>query len=457
MLSSDLFSATQTLTRLLRFNVERLRGTVPALNITVMPPESVSGSDTINLHLFHVVEDPATRNRPGPAADAPIATNPLALNLFYILTAHHEVNQIFDAETQHHLMGLAMKTMHDFPRIDDSVTFDRGGVLPEPVLPPALVGTQSRLDIIQRPITPEDAINFWSAESSATVRLAAYYEVRTLFLEPEAAESVSGTVYDVGLFVEVGGPPVLTRATSQIMFTPPPATGLGPQTVTADPARASFAPDLAPSPAEIRIAGSAMGTQPDTRIVLRNTDWIALDPTLESAEIDSALNPDWAPTVVGETASFNFRPTLRVSEAGGVRLVDILPGNYQVSLRVRQEMPGPGGTTRVTDSESNRLNVSLGAHIANVTPPGGNGRMVLELTPEFTLDDPALDYALSIGGTVYDLTGAFSGVAADDAGLFLPVPTGLEFHPLFDATVPGFHHVRLWVNGAESQPYWVQT
>ncbi len=457
MLTSDLYSATLTLRRLLQFNIERLRGALPAINVTTMPPESVSGADTVNLHLYHVVEDPATRNRPGPAANAPTANNPLALNLFYILTAHHEVNEVFDTETQHELMGLAMKTMHDFPRIDDTVAFDRGGLLPEPVLPATLLGTQSRLDIIQRPITPEDAINFWSAESSATVRLAAYYEVRTLFLVPEEAESVSGTVYDVGLFVDVGGPPVLTGSSSRVMFTPPPATGLGPQDVTADPARASFAPDLVPSPAEVSLAGSAMGSQPDTRIVLRNADWSALDPPLQSAEIDTALNPDWAAVVVGETARFNFRPVLRVSEPGGVRELDILPGNYQVSLRVRQEMPGPGGTVRATDSESNRLNLTLGAHIANVTPPGGNGRMVLELTPEFTLDDPALEYTLSIGGAVYDQTNAFAGNAAADAGLFMPVPTGLEFHPLFDTATSGFHHVRLWVNGAESQPFWVQT
>jgi hypothetical protein len=457
MLSSDLFSVTQTLQRLLRFNIERLRGPVPALNITAMPPESVTGADTVNLHLFHVVEESSTRNRPGPAADAPTDTTPLGLNLYYILTAHHEVNQVFDAETQHRLMGLAMKTMHDFPRIDDSIAFDRGGLVPEPVLPAGLVGTSARLDIIQRPITPEDAINFWSAESSATVRLATYYEVRTLFLEPEMPQTVSGIVFDVGLFVDAGSPPVLTNSSSQVQFTPPAPTGLGPQTVAADPARATFAPDLVPSPAEIQLTGSAMGSQPDTRIVLRNMLWSGLDPVVDSAEIDTDLNPDWAATIIGQTARFNFRPILRIGSPGGVRQIPVQPGNYQISLRRRQQMPGPGGTQRNTDTESNRLNVALGAHIDIVTPPNIAGRMVLQLTPQFTIDDPLHEYGLSIGGAVYDQTSAFAGDPVTDAGLFMPLPTGLEFHPLFDTATPGFHHVRLEVNGAESQPFWVET
>jgi hypothetical protein len=33
----------------------------------------------------------------------------------------------------------------------------------------------------------------------------------------------------------------------------------------------------------------------------------------------------------------------------------------------------------------------------------------------------------------------------------------LEFHPLFDPTIAGAHPLRLTINGAESQPFWIVT
>jgi hypothetical protein len=57
------------------------------------------------------------RNDPSPGTGPfPISRNPLALSLYYILTAHHSKNDEFDAEIQQLLFGLAMK---DASRLSD--------------------------------------------------------------------------------------------------------------------------------------------------------------------------------------------------------------------------------------------------------------------------------------------------------------------------------------------------
>ena len=99
----------------------------------------------------------------------------MALSLFYILTAHHETDSAFDAETQQKLMGYALKTLHDFPVITDQTRID--GTF---ILDPDLRGSDNTLQVILRPVSPEDAIAFWNSQETRTTRLSAYYEVRVV-------------------------------------------------------------------------------------------------------------------------------------------------------------------------------------------------------------------------------------------------------------------------------------
>src|SRR5919108_6017809 len=112
----NLFKVTRTLTDLLTQNITQdidpsLAG---LLNVTAIPPEKVENpSNTLSLHLYHIAEDPYYKNVLGPGSDVPnVAKAPMALSLFYILTAHHETNSVFDAEIQQKLMGYALKTFH---------------------------------------------------------------------------------------------------------------------------------------------------------------------------------------------------------------------------------------------------------------------------------------------------------------------------------------------------------
>src|SRR6266550_1539652 len=109
---ADLSLVTSSLRTLMDLNMRRLMGGVPpgAISISTLPPEKVGAAqNTLNLHLYHIAEDRYYKNMPGPGNDARnIARAPMALALFYILTAHHEQNPDIDALTQQRLMGLAL-------------------------------------------------------------------------------------------------------------------------------------------------------------------------------------------------------------------------------------------------------------------------------------------------------------------------------------------------------------
>jgi hypothetical protein len=114
----NLYRVTNTLINLLMQNITKnIDKTLDGqMIVTAIPPDKVKNpSNTLSLHLYHVAEDLYYKNALGPGSDvANVAKAPMALSLFYILTAHHELDPVFDAETQQKLMGYALKTFHDF-------------------------------------------------------------------------------------------------------------------------------------------------------------------------------------------------------------------------------------------------------------------------------------------------------------------------------------------------------
>jgi hypothetical protein len=465
MPTANLFLVTQTLQRLIDLNVRALlmrEGLSTAITVTAMPPERVgSATNTINLHLYHVMEDPFYKNRPGPGTGhPPIARQPLVLSLYYILTAHHEVNEVFDAETQQLHLGLAMKTMHDHPIIVDTLSISPDGGPAQTVMAPALTGGGNRIEISPRPLTPEESISFWSAEQTATTRLSAYYEVRTVFLEPEPPLGARGTVFDVGLFVSAGQAPRLDRAAGLVQFTPPPASGLGPQIIEAVPARAALAPGLPVPVNRVELHGTALagdGQPGSAFIVLRTAAWRLLNPPVRSARIDPDLNPLWAAQINERHGRFDLQGTLTIDDGSGPVDLEVTPGIYAVSVETIRRQQTQTGVTRTTTSESNQIAFSAGARIDVVDPPNAAGRIILHVVNLFDMLATGLEVQLAIDGILYTETSGFSDDPVQDRGLFERQAGALEFHPLFDSAVAGTHPVRLAINGAESQPFWIVT
>ena len=466
MATSNLYLVTQALTQLLSLNVRALlvRNGLPAtLNVSSMPPERVGAeSNTLNLYLYHTMEAGHYRNVPPPGTgQPPVAREPLALSLYYILTAHHQVNDVFDAETQQLLFGLAMKTLHDFSTIGDDLAISPGVGPAEPVMPADLAGRDNRFDIALRPLTAEEALTFWHADDSATTRLSAYYEVRPVLIEPEPASGVSGLVFDVGLFLSAGLAPHIEATSALVAFEPPAQTGLPAQAFAASPARVTLAAGLPVGPVNrVNLSGRRLdgggGSEVAARIVLRCAHWLSLAPPLRAVRLDAALNPDWAVQIGPNKAQFDAQGTLLVDQGGGPPVaIDLVPGIYSVSIQLERFRDTPSGSPASVLSESNRAVVSIGPRILASDPPDGAGRITVHLANLFDVTDAALDVQLAVDGVIYAEVAAFSGNAAQDAGRFRRAAAdAIEFQPAF-AVVPGeTHAIRLVVNAAESQPFW---
>ena len=82
---------------------------------------------------------------------------------------------------------------------------------------------------------------------------------------------------------------------------------------------------------------------------------------------------------------------------------------------------------------------------------------MVEVTNTFNMEGPELEAQLHVGGDIYDeTTTGFADIAAQDRGLFERQAGQIEFHPLFDPLTSGTYPVRLIINGAESQPFWIE-
>jgi hypothetical protein len=467
----NLFLATSTLQQLLSLNIQALLrrespsppNPAPVINVTAMPPDRIRNEqNTINIYLYHALEDPHFRNMPPLGVGfPPVKQQPLVLLLYYILTAHHESNDQYDAETQQHLFGLALKTMHDNPRIDDSLFISPGIGPAQQVMVPGFAGSDNRLDIALRPLTPEESLSFWHADDSVTTRLSAYYEVRSLFLDPEPPTGADGLVLDLGLFAGVGMGPRLDRSSGLFAFRPPAATGLPPQAVTVSPARATLATAALEGPVNgVTLLGRSLvgdNGPASAHVFLRSAAWANLSPAVHRARIDPALNPAWALAVSFGEASFAMQGTLDIDDgSGGVRTLETTPGIYSAEVEVVRTRVGPGGLTRTAVQKSNATAFPLGARIDQADPTNPQGRIRIRLVDLFDLQSLSLDLLFAVDGEVYREVAAFAGDPTD-AGAFQRQVGAIEFHPLFDPTVAGVHPVRLTINGAESQPFWVTT
>jgi hypothetical protein len=119
---SDLAIAavTRTLRNLLYVEVRQRNDSID--NITTLPPDKANQGDPsrrLNLFLYHVGHNAAWRNQiiPNRAKPGETAYPPLALTLHYLITAYGDDDKpnAPPTETDHGLLGTAMRALHDHP------------------------------------------------------------------------------------------------------------------------------------------------------------------------------------------------------------------------------------------------------------------------------------------------------------------------------------------------------
>jgi hypothetical protein len=455
---SDLSEVTAALTRLIERNIDFVLS--PGLNVTVVatPPDQLGTTvlNTISFYLYHVCETAEAKNRLGPGSDVPnVATAPMGLDLFYLLTAHHRTNVHFDAIVEQRLMGYALKTLHDIPTVSD-----RTMIAGQQIITGTQRGRGNRLNVELCKLEPNQSFAIWTTGERQFTRLAAYYQVGLVLLEPEPARRIPGTVLSVGAFVTPMGTVTLTGSSSDMSFALPAIAGGGTQTLHAEPARPAVL--VVPTAnAQFSILGENVSTGIRRQLILRNARWAQLSPPLDRVALDAALNAanGWSVDVRPDRIDVTVGAQLTFTPAGGGpnQTITVFPGTYAVRLDTVRAEQVVAGQLRSQSSTSNEIAFAITpritGHVLNVPA----GTIQIDLDPAFPADiapplGPELEIQVVIDGEVYQRVTPAPPVA----GQFFVQPNSVLVAATFNLATPGLHSVRLSVEGADAQPHWIE-
>jgi hypothetical protein len=189
-----------TLQALLRDRMELPPGIVSTnLQVTVStpPPEDDDQSvdPRVNLFLYRATENEALKNQmiPGQGHPSEYGHPPLSLVLHYLLTAYgttEDADQVNET-LAHFLLGSAMRVLHDYPVITDSLTTIHSP--PTQILHASLRGEFERIKICLDPISLEDLSKVWTA-LTRPYRLSAAYTVSVVQIESRRIKTLAAPV-----------------------------------------------------------------------------------------------------------------------------------------------------------------------------------------------------------------------------------------------------------------------
>jgi hypothetical protein len=184
---------TKALQRLIHSQITVASGTAV---VTLLPPgEELPDALGVNLYLYRVIENPATRNVPwrgdrngGAARDAPA----LGLQLYYLLTplgAKPEETSL-DGDAAHTMLGLAMLALHEHPVLNDTHI---AGFDADIELPPNVLNSFEKLKVYLVPTDLDELSKIWSTINKP-YRLSAVYEVSLVELTPTTPPPAGGGI-----------------------------------------------------------------------------------------------------------------------------------------------------------------------------------------------------------------------------------------------------------------------
>jgi len=348
----DLGLVTKTFLTLLGERLPMYPDWPAATPISVMPapPEAVTaGSHALSFFLYHVREAAHTKSPDGPMDDPrPLRFKPMGVSLFYLLCPKSNAAQPRDrALADQLMMGLALKTLHDYAMIDDTTTVDALGG-PTLLMPAAMRGRDNRLRVLLQPKPPEDAPNFWEG-GAQPLRLAAYYEVNATLLEPDETKRRSSRTLVVGVHAFVAGRPFIEGTRNRVKFTVP--GDLAPREVVASPAEVVFNDDF-------EVFGTDLKGD-RTQLLLTHRDFP--DPL--------PVDANWNVRTTGSVLTATARNTVGAQA--------ILPGIFGVMVRGVMRSKLPDGSTRDFDAYSNQETLVIAPSILNVAFVAGLGTITV--------------------------------------------------------------------------------
>jgi hypothetical protein len=409
------------------------------IHINGAAPDSVrkDGGCQLSIYLFHISQDKFQRNAPPgggrvppPGGQMPARLQPLALDLYYLVTAF--ADKEFRQEQQ--AMSIALRCLHENPIIKKNIMIAGQTVAEEFTITTEVEST-------------DELSRLWQAVTGA-LRLSAVFKVSVVFMPPELPEvSTAPPVKEISLGADPAsaGPTGLPfAAAGQVIGTLRQLRYRTPKSTAAKPDFASF--DLSPATVapgqRVVLYGAGLNQdQPDAN-TSRRVYLVAADGTEQEVTAWKAPDPNPAQKNVLQTPG---RVTLDLPAAiGALPANSPAPGIYQ--LRVGSNIAA-GDTL---DYRSNGTPVSIAPRIDGVANPP----------------------ILAAGGTLTVNGAGFAGQAEVLLGTVTLQSTGGALGPgKFKVNGPGttltfqapanlatgLHALRVRVNGVEADPsWWVQ-
>ena len=154
---------------------------VSGAKVFTQPPDEVgTGVDLVNLFLYQTVINGALRNTDMPQRVKPGETGqpPLALNLYYLLTAYAKTNDAA-SPVSHQLLGRAMRVLHNHPLLGAE---EIKNALPNNDLYEQI----ERVRITPQPITLDEMSKLWTT-FQAKYRISTAYQVSVVLIDSDRA------------------------------------------------------------------------------------------------------------------------------------------------------------------------------------------------------------------------------------------------------------------------------
>lgn len=383
----------------------------PPPAVETFAPEDMTG-EGLTWYLYGVGEDSLVGNQPGHPA-----TRPLGLELHYQLCAHGGADPPTTADTQrqHLLLGLAMKALHNIPRLEAGVRV--GGL---DLFTAANIDPDNNMSVVLNRTTPEQAVAWWNASQSGP-KAAVYYTVSVALVQEDPSTLPS--------------PPVLTREVHGFAGMAPFITGTSNTTQLAIPGQAVQTMTTAPAQVTpgttFRIHGS--GFADDIAVLLRRP-----------GDDEPMVVPGASVQVAGGIETITVQLPERID--GGA----VIPGLTGLWVTRTETRTGRSGDPVELTTESNITTIHIVTAVRAVTQPGGAGTPYEVEGGPFADPSIAPDSVRILLGTA-ELTAA---AAAPGPGEYeLTSATTLRFQPPAAITVPT--RLRVAINGTENLPFWM--
>ncbi|MFO1302107.1 MAG: Pvc16 family protein [Burkholderiales bacterium] len=400
----------------------------PALVVSPLPPDLLKGPRMLGFYLYHVREEAHTKAQDWPIDDeVPQRYKPMGVALYYVLAARCEtVGEASATFLEQTLMGLALKTLRDFPTIDKTTTVTVGGT-PQPVMAGTLGNDANVIRLNLQPVQHQDAVHYWTA-GSQPMRLAAYYEVSATLIEPERPSTRRSRVLAYGVHTFVRGSPRIDGTRNTVKFDIPGESS--PREIELVPAEVTYNETLTVFGTDLK------GDR--TTLLLSHRD--LTDPL----EVDAPWN----------LATDGQSLTVTVRDAIG--LTPLMPGTYGAIVRTVARRRLPDGSSRDFEFLSNESAFAIAPRIDVVTVAAVGDSRIDGIGFDPALVTPATEVDLILGSERLTLRTTAGALAAGQFRVrATPIPPFILFKFPAGLASGDVVALRLIVRGAEAAPFFV--